>query len=168
MMSAADVHEVMDAIGSAGRRAWLDGGWAVDAALRQQTREHEDLDLVGELRDVATIEGALAPLGYSLKLDERPIRVVYDAGDGRSVDFHTVEFDEGGGGIQGLPGGGSCRYPPEGFTGRGMIGGREFPCLTPEVQVNFCHQGYEPDEKDRHDIGLLCERFGIDLPRRYR
>jgi lincosamide nucleotidyltransferase A/C/D/E len=168
MMSAADVHAVLDAITNAGCRVWLDGGWAVDAALGEQTREHADLDLVGELADVKIVAEALDPLGYRLALDERPVRVVYDAGDGRSVDLHTVVFDEGGGGIQGLPGGGTCRYPPEGFSGRGTIAGREFPCLTPEVQVSFCHQGYEPADKDRHDISLLCGKFGIELPAAYR
>jgi len=168
MITAEDVLVVMDRLSSKGVKVWLDGGWAVDAALGEQTREHDDLDLVGELADVDATGQALAPLGYSLTLDERPIRVVYDAGDGRSVDYHTVEFDEGGGGIQGLPGGGTCRYPPEGFSGTGVIAGRSLPCLTPEVQVYFCHQGYEPADKDRHDITRLCERFGLKLPEAYR
>jgi lincosamide nucleotidyltransferase A/C/D/E len=168
MMSAADVRAAMDAVTRAGCPVWLDGGWAVDAVLGEETRAHSDLDLVGRLDDVDAVAGALSPLGYAVTTDERPIRVVFAAGDGRSVDFHTVVFDAGGGGIQGLPGGGTCRYPPVGFTGKGVIGGREFPCLTPEVQVNFCHQGYEPTAKDRHDVGLLCERFGIELPKAYQ
>jgi lincosamide nucleotidyltransferase A/C/D/E len=168
MMSAADVCAVMDAVAQAGCKVWLDGGWAVDAALGEETREHDNIDLVGELADVANVADALGAPGYRLTLDERPVRVVYESGGGRSVDFHTVVFDEGGGGIQGLPGGGTCRYPPAGFAGTGNIGGRNFPCLTPEVQVLFCHQGYEPDEKDRHDITLLCSRFGIELPAAYR
>lgn len=168
MMTEKDVLAVMRRLMSAEIKVWLDGGWAVDAMLGEKTREHDDLDLVGELRDVEAAGDALAPLGYRLTEDERPIRVVYDAGDGCSVDYHTVVFDEGGGGIQGLPGGGTCRYPPEGFTGVGTIAGRELPCLTAQVQVNFCHQGYEPAEKDRHDITLLCEKFGLELPEVYR
>jgi lincosamide nucleotidyltransferase A/C/D/E len=122
---------------------------------------------VGQLSDVETIRHALEALGYGLSEDERPVRVVYSAAAGRSVDFHTVVFDEGGGGIQGLPGGGSFRYPPEGFSATGTIARREFPCLTPQVQV-LCHLGYEPADTDRHDVRLLCERFGIALPAAYR
>lgn len=166
-MTANDVLDVMRHLQAAGVRTWLDGGWAVDAALDEQTRDHEDLDLVGRLSDVEALSEALAPLGYRMTLDERPVRVVYDAGDGRSVDYHTVEFDEGGGGIQGLPGGGTFRYSPEGFTGTGTIAGVELPCLTPEVQV-LCHMGYEPAEADRHDMRLLAERFGLKLPKTYR
>lgn len=168
MMTAEDVLAVMDRLMDARLRVWLDGGWAVDAALGEQTREHEDLDLVGELLDVDAAGELLAALGYRLTEDERPIRVVYNAGEGRGVDFHTVVFDEGGGGIQGLPGGGACRYPPEGFSGVGTVAGRALPCLTPEVQVYFCHQGYEPAEKDRHDVTLLSERFGLVLPEAYK
>lgn len=139
MMTAEDVLAVMQHLTNAGVEAWLDGGWAVDAAVGQQTRDHDDLDLVGRLGDVDAAGAALASLGYSLTLDEGPIRVVWDAWDGRSVDYDTVEFDEGGGGIQGLPGGGTCRYPPVGFTGAGVISGHQVPCMTPEAQVYFCH-----------------------------
>jgi lincosamide nucleotidyltransferase A/C/D/E len=167
MMTATDVHAVMDAISAAGRRVWLDGGWAVDAVVGEQTRDHDDLDLVGELTDVETIEQSLAGIGYRLSEDERPVRAVFADGAGRSVDLHTVTFDEGGGGIQALPGGGSFRYPPEGFSATGRVGVREFPCLTPEVQL-LCHLGYEIAETDRHDVNLLCERFGLELPPAYR
>lgn len=168
MMTAEDVLSVTRRLMDAGIDVWLDGGWAVDAMLGEQTREHGDLDVVARLSDVDAASEALATLEYYLAEDERPVRVVYDAGDGQSVDYHTVEFDDAGGGIQGLPGGGTCRYPPEGFSGIGVIAGRHLPCLTPEVQVNFCHQGYEPDEKDRHDVTLLCERFELKLPKAYR
>lgn len=168
MMTAEDVLAVMGRLTDAGVEVWLDGGWAADAALGEQTRDHDDLDLVGRLGDVEAADEALASLGYRLSLDERPIRVVWDAGNGRSVDYHTIEFDEGGGGIQGLPGGATCRYPPEGFSGIGEIASHRLPCLTPELQVHFCHQGYEPGEKDRHDITSLCERLGLALPEAYR
>ena len=65
------------------------------------------------------------------------------------------------------PNGKEWRYPPEGFAGRGVVAGREVACLTPEVQV-LVHQGYEPDADDEHDMRLLHERFGLDLPEAYR
>lgn len=30
------------------------------------------------------------------------------------------------------------------------------------------HLGYDPDDKDFHDMRLLADRFGIDLPAPYR
>ncbi|HEY5639131.1 MAG TPA: hypothetical protein VIW01_03705 [Dehalococcoidia bacterium] len=47
------------------------------------------------------------------------------------------------------------------------MGGRSLPCLSAEVQL-ACHVGYEPGEKDRHDVALLAERFGVTLPPAYR
>jgi lincosamide nucleotidyltransferase A/C/D/E len=35
----------MSLLDQEGVRAWLDGGWAVDALLGRQTRLHSDLDL---------------------------------------------------------------------------------------------------------------------------
>ena len=46
MMLAHDVLEIVAGLDAAGVRVWLDGGWGVDALIRHQTRDHEDLDLV--------------------------------------------------------------------------------------------------------------------------
>jgi hypothetical protein len=37
-MLARDVVEILDRLDAAGVEAWLDGGWAVDAVLGEQTR----------------------------------------------------------------------------------------------------------------------------------
>jgi hypothetical protein len=39
-------------------------------------------------------------------------------------------------------------------------------CLSAALQVAH-HTGYPPDEKDRHDVRLLHERFGLDLPPKF-
>jgi lincosamide nucleotidyltransferase A/C/D/E len=81
------------------------------------------------------------------------------------IDFHTVHFDEGGGGVQPQPGGGSFRYPPEGFT-TGRILERPVRCISAPVQL-LCHLGYEPEPKDLHDVLLLHEHFQVPLPKVY-
>jgi lincosamide nucleotidyltransferase A/C/D/E len=167
MMTGEDVLAVMRPLVEAGVTAWLDGGWAVDAMVGEQTREHSDLDLVVELGAIDAIVGQLSALGYEPTEDARPVRFVLSARDGRSIDIHTVTWDEGGGGLQPQPNGTTFRYPPEGFAGRGMIAGVELPCLTPEVQI-LCHMGYEPADTDRHDVQLLAETFGLELPSEYR
>ena len=166
MMPAADVLRLLDTLASAGIPVWLDGGWGVDALLREQTRDHDDLDLVIALDDAGRAQDALDTLGFALSEDERPTRFVLRDASDRRIDFHTVVFDTQGGGIQTLQDGRAYRYPPEGFTGRGAIARQPVACLTPEVQLE-CHTGYEPDDTDRHDVLLLAQRFGLPLPAAY-
>jgi hypothetical protein len=88
--------------------------------------------------------------------------LLVDAG-GRRVDLHVVVFDGHGNGWQELGGGAWGGYPAEGLTGVGMVGGRQVRCLTPQLQVRH-HLGYPLGATDRHDLGLLAERFGVAVP----
>ena len=69
--------------------------------------------------------------------------------------------------VQPQAAGGTFRYPPEGFSGTVTVASRNLSCLSVEVQM-ACHVGYESDEKDRHDVALLADRFGMKLPPAYR
>jgi lincosamide nucleotidyltransferase A/C/D/E len=42
-----------------------------------------------------------------------------------------------------------------------MYGSAAIPCLSAEQQVYF-HQGYEPKDRDRHDMAQLRGAFGLD------
>ena len=167
MMRAADVLEIVACLEMAGVVVWLDGGWGVDALLGEQTRPHDDLDVVMAMGQLDTAQGALRGLGFVLTVDDLPTRcVLRDAGD-RRIDVHPVTFDSEGGGLQQQPDGIPFRYPPEGLTGTGMIAGQIVHCLTPELQLR-CHLAYEPDDDDRHDVRLLCDRFGLAVPDAYK
>ena len=139
---------------------------AVDALVGRETRPHEDLDLVVAFDDLDAIKSALHPLGSSIAEDHLPVRFVMRHPSGAQLDFHTVTFDKQGGGVQPQPGGGSFRYPPEGFV-RGKIAGRQVSCISAEVQV-LCHLGYEPTSKDVDDVLLLCRRFKLAVPAAYQ
>jgi lincosamide nucleotidyltransferase A/C/D/E len=169
MMTAADVLEVLGILEEAGVGVWLDGGWAVDALLGEQTRDHDDLDLVVRSEDAERAIAALAEPEYAMQLDARPTRFVLADILDRRIDFHPVIFTETGDAVQkgAGPNGGAARFPASGFTGRGTIGGRPVACLSPDLLVLF-HTGYEPQDKDRHNVRLLCERFGVPLPPVYR
>jgi lincosamide nucleotidyltransferase A/C/D/E len=158
--------EILAALRAHGVTATVDGGWGVDALLGEQTRPHEDLDLVVALDDVEAIKSALSPLGYSLAEDHLPVRFVMREPAGSQLDFHTVTFDDQGGGLQPQPGGGMFRYPPEGFV-RGKIAETEVPCISAAVQI-LCHLGYEPSLKDAHDVLRLCRRFTASVPPSYK
>ncbi len=158
--------EILAALRSHGVTASVDGGWGVDALVGRQTRPHDDLDLVVALQDVDAIKSALASFGYTLAEDHLPVRFVMRESAGSQLDFHTVTFDEQGGGVQAQPGGGSFRYPPEGFV-RGKIAGEQIGCISAEVQI-LCHLGYEPTSKDARDVLLLCRHFRLAVPPAYR
>ena len=152
--SAETVLAVIDALNEAGCWRTIDGGWGVDALTGHQTRDHEDLDLVVRLDQIGAVLEALDGLDFSLDLDQRPCsgetsgRPLGGPPPGR-VRFHGHGWQRGA-----RADGSDCPYPPDGFS-KGTIAGRTVPCLSAALQIAH-HQGYEPDDKDRHDLELLC------------
>ena len=157
-MKTEDVVEIIDLLERAGISCWVDGGWGVDALTENQTRKHSDLDLA---IDRARLSEARAVLeGVGLRQDQTaepglPARLVM-ADETRQVDLHPLKFDDKGDGWQQLSESDDKwgRYPVDGFTGQGKIGGRPVRCLTPELQMHF-HKGYDPAFTDKHDLELL-------------
>jgi lincosamide nucleotidyltransferase A/C/D/E len=166
-MEAGDVLRVLAALDAAQIAVWLDGGWGIDALVGWQTRPHDDLDLVIALDEVDATIRALAPLGFAVAEDLRPVRIVLRAGDGRGLDLHTVIFDADGNGLQPQPDGTSFAYTRAGLAGRGSIAGQPVRCLTAELQV-ACHMGYVPDVQDVADMRMLRDTFGLTLPPDYQ
>jgi lincosamide nucleotidyltransferase A/C/D/E len=160
---ASDVHEVLDALDGVGIASWLDGGWGVDALLGEQTRPHQDIDLVVEVRDVPKMQSVLAGHGFEL-IEGAPDSnfVLRDTRD-REIDVHPVRFDDAGNGVYRMEDGDDWIYSAAGFAGRGWIAGRAVSCLTPEMQMVGHAGGYAPQETDFHDMRLLHERFGTRL-----
>jgi len=163
-MRAQDVVRVLDALEGGGVDVWVNGGWGVDALLEEQTREHDDLDIVVAVDHVPALIVLLANLGYSeIKAwPDSPEVIVLRDPDDRRVDMHPVRFDDEGRGIQRIEGGRDWAYPAAGFAGTGTIGGRAIRCLTPEAQI-LCHADYELDEDDIRDVEALRARFGVEL-----
>jgi Aminoglycoside-2''-adenylyltransferase len=64
-MSAADVVEILGCLDAASADVWLDGGWGVDALVGEQTREHEDLDLIVRDAHESRMREVLATTGLS-------------------------------------------------------------------------------------------------------
>ncbi len=162
-MDAPSLLEVMDLLEGQGIDVWLDGGWGVDALLGRETRKHDDLDLVAELRESDRIIALLHGLGYELVAGGPPKSYAMVDPLGRQVDVHPVTFDAEGGGVYQMDDGNEWVYPAEGFSGRGSVNGRPVRCLSPEVQV-LVHAGYELTDKDYRELYLLRERFGVDPP----
>ncbi len=89
-MTSADVLEVLQRLRDAGIEVWLDGGWGVDALLGEQTRDHDDLDLVLELARTDSAVAALSALGYAVTTDDRPTRLVLQDPTGRQIDIRRA------------------------------------------------------------------------------
>ena len=165
-MTAEDVVAIYDRCEKAGIRVWIDGGWAVDALLGRETRPHADLDIAIEQKDVPRLRRLLADYHDVPRDDTKLWNFVLGDDHDRRVDIHAIVFDATGIGILGPPENGNA-YPAGSLDGSGVIAGRTVRCIAPEFLVQF-HTGYPIRDSDRHDVGLLCERFGLPLPEGYR
>jgi lincosamide nucleotidyltransferase A/C/D/E len=141
----------------------LDGGWAVDALLGEQTRKHADLDIVIQHTDVRRLRALLEARGYKdvPRPDTRECNFVLGDEQGHEIDFHTYLFDENGNNQFGVD------YPLESLSGSGTIGGLTVKCVPADWLVKF-HSGYELDGNDYHDVRLLCQRFKIAIPSEFK
>jgi lincosamide nucleotidyltransferase A/C/D/E len=167
-MEAADVVEIIKMLDEASVVVWLDGGWAVDAVLKEQTRSHDDLDIVLSSTDVQDLLAALEPKGFAVINGELHSSFVLADATDRRIDAHVVTFDDDRNGIFQMPAGGEWIFPAAGFDGVGTVGGEGVRCLTPEVQMQCHANGYEWTATDLQDMRALRDRFGVELPEAYR
>jgi lincosamide nucleotidyltransferase A/C/D/E len=159
MMTGSDVLIVLQALQRQGVDVCVDGGWAVDALLGAQTRQHDDLDIAVPHGHVPRLRATLTRLGFveRLRPDLAPHNFVLATPDGQAVDVHSYILASDGRNVGGIG------YAAEDFNGEGIIDGFIVRCIGPESLIRF-HTGYQPDENDRHDVRLLCQRFGLTPP----
>ena len=146
-----------------GIKVWLDGGWGIDALLGEQTRPHSDLDIAVRHDDVAELRRLLMARGYTPveRADTQPWMFVLGDEHGREVDVHSFTFDEHGENIYGVA------YPAASLTGTGSLDSHTVRCIAADWAVKF-HTAYAPRAVDHHDLNLLHERLGIDVPDEYK
>ena len=167
-MTADAVVDLLRLFEDEGVEVWLDGGWAVDAALGEQTRPHKDLDIILRIKDVPKIRQILDGRGFREQTGGTSSNFVLANGSGLEVDVHAILFDPLGNGVYRLQDGSDWIFPAAGFEGRGEVKGHRVRCLTPEIQV-LCHaHGYTPDQKDVDDMERLQARFHVDVPAHLR
>ncbi|MFC8436031.1 nucleotidyltransferase domain-containing protein [Streptomyces sp. NPDC057253] len=159
-MTADDVLFVLTLLQRAETDVWVGGGWGIDALIGEQTRDHRDLDLMHRQEQEAAVLTALSTAGFVESLNFRPIRFVVEAADGQEIDLHPLVFNDDGSAVQASPDPQRpFAYPSSCFV-TGTVHGMPVPCLSAEQQVYF-HQGYEPTQRDRHDMARLHRAFGI-------
>ena len=159
-MKIEDVVEIVTLFEDEGMLVVIDGGWAVDALLGRQTRVHEDLDVAVLHVDVPKIRALLSERGFVdvPRDDTWECNFVMGDANGRLIDFHSCTFDKENRNVFGVA------YEWEAWQGEGVIGGRKVRCIEPKILVDY-HSGYEVDANDFHDVKLLCEKFGLAIPK---
>lgn len=167
-MTSEDALEILDLLDAAGVRAWVDGGWGVDALVGDETRAHADLDLALDRDDLETARHALEHRGFAYDRTVEPglpARLVMRTQLGRQVDLHPLVFDARGNGWQQLSESGRAwgMYPVDELGAAGVIGGRSVECISARLQLRF-RLGYEWSRRDEHDVRLLTRQFRLPAP----
>lgn len=149
-MKAQDAAELISFLQTNGVELYVDGGWAVDAVLGQQTRDHSDLDIAIPERDAPRLRELMSTLGYRElpRYDAWECNFVLTDALRRQFDVHSYTLDEARNNIHGVP------YSQEQLTGKGVINGCMVCCVPPEWLVKL-HTGYEPDENDYRDVKAI-------------
>lgn len=166
--TADDVISIYTTLYSAGIEIWIDGGWAVDALLGQQTRPHADVDILVAQQNIGKLRAVLEVKGFV----EVPRDDASDYGfhlgnaEGGEVDVHGIIINEQGAWKHADPVE-LDMYPAESLSGRGVILNTPVNTLAPQYIVLF-HSGYELQQKDYHDISALCAKYNLTLPEEYQ
>jgi lincosamide nucleotidyltransferase A/C/D/E len=165
VMAADDAVELLARLRDRQVDVCVGGGWGVDALLREQTREHSDLDVWVPAPHLERLLLALVANGIDRVLPwpgDRPWNFVLHDGLRLRVDLHLYEPRPDGSLHYGSAIDGAT-FPAEALSGTGMIAGTTVRCESAEWSVRW-HTGYQPRDVDRHDVRLLCQFFGIPLP----
>ena len=165
-MNEHNVVDLLKATENLGVTVWIGGGWGVDALLGSQTRPHNDIDVYIEKRNADRFIKTLTSKGYLEVKTEYTTKshTVWQNSSNHIVDLHLIELKVDD--VESLYFEDEA-YPLFVLDGAGVIGGMAVRCFTAEAQLLF-HQGYEHNEKDIHDVLLLCKAFGLDMPEEYK
>ncbi len=145
-----------------GIKIWIDGGWAVDALLGEQTREHKDLDVAVNKKDSIPLIEFLEKSGYKEIRRDSEDNIVFGNNLDNEIDVHVFILDDKGNVVGGI------EYPTESLSGSGTINGQVVRCISPDYMVKFLTPwlSKHPD-KYLKDISALCKKFGIEYPKEY-
>ena len=159
-MKSSDVIDLYAKLEKLGIQIWIDGGWAVDALLGEQTRKHEDLDIAVERKNLENLRAYLESLGYKeIKRDENKMwDLVMGDSDGHEVHVHAFELNEKGNIIEEQYWDG---YSSNSLSGSGIINGHNVKCVSLEHLIKT-HDGAKRKLKDSDygDMETLRKKFG--------
>lgn len=158
-MQAKCVIEFWRATQKCGLEVCIEGGWAVDAVLKRQTRPHSDLDIALPAAEVSELRQLLAARGYAEvpRPDSWEHNFVLEDAQGRLIDVHSYILNPDGSNAGGVS------YVADQIAGSGVILGTPVRCVPPHWLVQS-HSGYELRQSDWQDVRLLCSEFNLEIP----
>jgi lincosamide nucleotidyltransferase A/C/D/E len=161
---AHDVVEVLESLTAADVPWWVAGGWAVDALVGEETRPHDDVDVMVPVAALPTVEASLGQLGFA-RADESelPAFLILRDPRGRQVDLYLVQLDSAGDGWQEYSPRKWDRFSAAELSGTGVIEGMTVRCLSPAALLRQ-FLGYTWGDKAIHDLTTLHRARGAPLP----
>lgn len=168
-MPAETVCTLITALRAHGVAACIGGGWAVDALVGKQTRQHADLDVWVDASDTEGLFTAFTSQGVDRIHPwpgDRPWNFVLHDGLTRRVDLHLYET-LGDGRLHYGSVNAPFVFADHDLSGGGAIAGMRVRCERPEFALHN-RTGFELREVDRHDVAVLCAHFGLHLPESHR
>ena len=166
LMPAESTLNLLAALLRAGVDPCVGGGWAVDALVGEQTREHSDLDLWVLAADLDPLIRVVSARGLDRLLPwggDRPWNFVLHDGASLRVDLHLYEALPDAAEVHYGSVTTGVRFPAASLAGEGQIAGEAVRCETPDWALQ-CHLGYSPRPVDRHDVAQLCRTYGWPAP----
>lgn len=161
-ISSKDIVNLYTKLDTLGIKIWIDGGWSVDALLGEQTREHQDLDIAIDQKDLTSLLKFLSVEDYKEIKRDSEYNLVYRDNFGREIDIHAFISDRKGDVIGGI------MYPTESLTGSGTINSNTVRCISAEYIVQFLAPWLSKHpHKYVKDISALCEKFNVKYPKEY-
>ncbi len=155
---ASEVLAVVEWLSTHGTIYQINGGWAVDALVGRQTREHGDLDVFVDANSVPSLLAWLGDRGYTIVEDWLPIRIELASPLGR-VDVHPMTIASNGDGTQRGFGDETFLHTAAERT-TGTIDGHPV-IVACQARLRQLREGYELRPEDHHDLGLLA-RLGTE------
>lgn len=98
-MGAAEAARVVSWLEARAATYQVNGGWAVDALVGRQTRQHHDLDVFLDSAVIPELLEWLQSRGYTVEQDQRPVRIELCSEKG-CVDVHPMDVGSNGDGLQ--------------------------------------------------------------------
>ncbi|HEY0979399.1 MAG TPA: nucleotidyltransferase family protein [Candidatus Paceibacterota bacterium] len=160
-MKAEEVVALYQALDAKGLPVIIDGGWAVDALLGTQTREHHDLDIAIERSQLGALKNYLESLGYRelSRSQEKMWDLVLCDTQGREIEVHAFSRDKNGNVIKEEYWDG---YDTDSLSGIGHIANHEVRCASLSQLVKTHNNSKRRlKETDLSDMKLLSEKFGV-------
>jgi lincosamide nucleotidyltransferase A/C/D/E len=155
------IHLVVDALRVAGIRAWLFGGWGLDARIGRITREHGDIEFWVARTDAERSRSILVAAGAAALATQPPEEACEFTWDG--IPFSTAYFDrQSDGTFTTLGRQSDWVFPAGSFSDEpGVLEGIEVPAmsvagmLAMKEQFPTLRTGGPWRAKDRADVEVL-------------